>query len=105
AAALAGGGQGVDAGRLDDEGRVRWRKQALEWLRADLAAYGELLNGGKPWGRQLVLHRLRGWQADHDLAGLRDPAAVAQLPDREREACKQLWAEVGVLLSKADTAK
>src|SRR5207247_744373 len=40
AAALAGAGQGADAGKLGDKERARWRKQALEWLRADLTVYG-----------------------------------------------------------------
>src|SRR5262249_1279068 len=43
AAALAGCGQGTDAGQLDEKERIRWRKQAVEWLRADLAAYAKRL--------------------------------------------------------------
>ena len=38
AAALAGSSQGEDAGPLDDKERARWRRQALSWLRQDLAA-------------------------------------------------------------------
>ena len=44
-AALAGSGQGEEAARLDPAGRARQRRQALEWLRADLAAWDEYLKG------------------------------------------------------------
>src|SRR5262249_38940695 len=47
AAALAAAGLGADAGRLDDQERARWRKQALEWLRANLAVNGRLLESGE----------------------------------------------------------
>jgi tetratricopeptide (TPR) repeat protein/serine/threonine protein kinase len=104
-AALAAAGQGADAGRLDDQGRARWRKQALDWLRADLVANGKLLASGKPEARPLVRQRLRHWQGDQQLAGLREPAAVARLPADERGACQQFWAEVQRLLSKADAAR
>ena len=50
---------------------------------------------------QQVQRRLRHWQGDQDLAGLRDPAAVAQLPAEEQQACRQLWADVEALLAKA----
>jgi len=105
AAALAAAGQGADAGRLDDQGRARWRKQALEWLRADLLANGKLLASGKREARPLVRQRLRHWQGDQQLAGLRESAAVARLPADERDACQQLWAEAQALLSKAEAAE
>jgi hypothetical protein len=35
------------------------------------------------------------------LAGLLDPDAVGRLPDDERDACRQLWADAGALLRKA----
>jgi hypothetical protein len=41
------------------------------------------------------------WQQDSDLAGLRDPDAVARLPADERQACQQLWADVAALLKQA----
>jgi superkiller protein 3 len=102
AAALAGCGQGEGA---DDKEPVHWRRQALECLRADLAAYGQRLESGKPGDRQLVRQRLRGWQGHQDLAGLRDPDAVAKLPADEQKTCQQLWAEVQALLTKAEAAQ
>jgi hypothetical protein len=48
------------------------------------------------------VQRLRHWQRDGALAGLRDHAALARLPAEERQACRQLWAEVAALLKKAE---
>jgi hypothetical protein len=42
-AALAGCGQGADADKPDDQERARLRQQALAWLRADPAAWCQLL--------------------------------------------------------------
>jgi tetratricopeptide (TPR) repeat protein len=105
AAALAAAGRGADAGRLGEAERARWRKQALAWLRADLAAAAGLLEGNKPEVRRLARRRLRDWQGDQDLAGLRDPAALAELRPEERQACRQLWVEVEALLARADAAR
>jgi hypothetical protein len=105
AAALAAAGQGADAGRLDDQERTRWRKKALDWLRADLAANEKLFDSGKPEARRLIGQRLRHWQRDQHLAGLREPTAVAQLPADERDDWRRLWAEVQGVLSKADAAR
>jgi Flp pilus assembly protein TadD len=101
AAALAGGGQGRDADRLDDQGRARLRRQARDWLRADLAAWTDAVDKAPPQGRPVVRDTLRHWQKDPDLAGLRDPGALARLPEAERQACRKLWADVEALLRKA----
>jgi serine/threonine-protein kinase len=105
AAVLAGAGQGEDEGRLKEDERVRWRKQALDWLRADLAAYARRLEEGQLDGRALVQRRLQRWQRDNDLAGLRDAAAVARLPAEEQAACKKLWEDVASVLRKAQAEK
>jgi tetratricopeptide (TPR) repeat protein len=97
AAALAGCGQGQDADQLDGKGRARWRRQALDWLRADLAAWGKEVEKARP----VVQRTLQHWQQDPDLAGLRGEAALAQLPEAERQACRKLWAEVQALLQRA----
>jgi serine/threonine protein kinase len=101
AAALAGCGRGEEAARLDEKQRAHWRKQALAWLRADLALYTKLLEGGTPEDRMTVARYLQHWQANPDLAGIRDAAAVARLPADEQQACMTLWPEVEALLARA----
>lgn len=44
---------------------------------------------------------LQHGQRDPDLAGLRDEAALAKLPEAERAAGRKLWAEVESVLQKA----
>jgi hypothetical protein len=43
---------------------------------------------------------LQHWQKVPDLAGIRDPAAIAKLPGDEQETCKKHWADVAALLKK-----
>jgi hypothetical protein len=105
AAALAGCGRGDDAAQLDGQELARWRKQALDWLRADLKAYGALRPVSNPKEHQRLQEWLRSWQSEPTLAGLRDATAVAHLSAAEQESCKQLWAEVQALLPKAGTAE
>jgi Flp pilus assembly protein TadD len=101
AAALAGCGQGEDAGKLDETERARLRRQAREWLRDHLAYWSKQADSENPKARARVSQALKHWQADTDLAGLRDPEALAKLPDAERDACNQLWADVAALLKQA----
>jgi serine/threonine-protein kinase len=89
AAALAGVGDGADRAPLSDPKLARLRRQALDWLRADLALRTKLFEGGKS-----VAGTLTFWQQDTDLAGVRDPAALAKLPAEERESWQRLWADV-----------
>jgi serine/threonine-protein kinase len=100
AAALAGCGQGEGAAALDDRERARLRQQAVDWLRTDLAARTKLLDRDPERARTVVAQALRHWQADADLAGLRDQAALDKLPEAERAACQKLWADVGALLAR-----
>jgi tetratricopeptide (TPR) repeat protein len=103
AAALAGCGKGNDADKLDDQERTRLRTQALDWLRADLAAYDRAVEQGR--SQVIVWQRLTHWQKDADLAGLRDKDALAKSPAEEREACEKLWVDVDALLKKAIDGK
>jgi tetratricopeptide (TPR) repeat protein len=104
-AALAGCGRGQDADRLDDKERGRWRQQARDWLRADLAAWAQALDTGKAPARAAVQQALRHWQTDADLGGVRDPDALAQLPEAERREWQRLWADLDALLTRAAAAK
>jgi tetratricopeptide (TPR) repeat protein len=99
AAALAAAGQGVDADKLGDGERARLRRQALEWLTVDLAAWEKRMND-QPQERARVQQTLRHWKEDRDLVGIRETDALAQLPPGERDACRKLWADVDVLLQQ-----
>jgi len=100
AASLAGAGQGKDKPPLDESAKTRWRKQAITWLKAELTAWSKVLESGSPQARSSVAEALQSWRVVPDLAGLRDQAALAKLPDDEQKACRALWAEVDALLAK-----
>jgi Flp pilus assembly protein TadD len=101
AAALAGAGKGGGKTPLDEKEKAGWRKQALDWLWADLALRIKQAETGKPEAKALVGHKLEHWTADADLAGIRDETAIKALPEDEQRACRALWAEVDALLAKA----
>jgi serine/threonine-protein kinase len=101
AAALAGCDHGRDDPPLDEATKARWRKQALDWLKADELACSKILEKGPPQYRQSIPQTLQHWKVDVDLAGLRDPELLKRLPEYERNACLALWAEVDALLTKA----
>src|SRR5262249_61844563 len=84
AAALAAAGQGQDAGTLDDKERSRLRAQALDWLRADLAAWTNVVRDD-PKARPKAQHTLAHRQKDSDLASLRDQEPLSKLPPDERK--------------------
>jgi serine/threonine-protein kinase len=92
AAARAGVGDGADGASLGGPERAGRRRQALDWLRAELALRTRLFEGGKA-----VAAGLTFWQKDTDLAGIRDSAALAKLPADERGQWQRLWADVAAL--------
>jgi serine/threonine-protein kinase len=101
AAALAGCGQGKDEPPLDEPAKARWRKQAVDWLQADLKAWAKILEGGPPQARPGISMTLQHWKTDPNLAGLRDQASLKKLPRDEQDACGTLWKDVDALLVKA----
>jgi tetratricopeptide (TPR) repeat protein len=100
-AARAGIGQGKDAANLDEMERTRWRKQALDWLRADLTLWARHLANDTPQRRARIVQQLQHWQRDPNLAGLRDEAELAWLPEEERLSCRRFWFDVNTLLERA----
>ncbi len=92
AAARAGAGEGSDGARLGGPKRAGLRRQALAWLRAELARRTTQLQRGKS-----VDWALTTWQTDPALGGVRDPAALANLPAEERASWQRLWADVAAL--------
>lgn len=93
-AAQGGAGQGPEATALDDGEKARLRKQARDWLRADLTAIvARSKEAQNPTARR-AFSTLQHWQGDPDLAGIRDEATLRTLPAAESQECRQLWEEV-----------
>jgi hypothetical protein len=105
AAALAAAGKGQDAAKLEAKERTRLRKQALDWLQDDLAAWTNVAAKGSAPTKAAVRRTLEHWQKDSDLAGVRDKTALAKLPKEEQQAWHKLWADVEALLKKVMAAK
>jgi eukaryotic-like serine/threonine-protein kinase len=105
AAALAGDGQGDDVAGFGEPEREALRKQAREWLRLDLAAWGKKVDTGTEADRIQARRTLAPWRDDPDLAGLRDPDTLKRLPPAEREECRALWQEVADTLRRAQTTR
>jgi tetratricopeptide (TPR) repeat protein len=100
AAALAGCGRGEDVARLDDRQRARLRRQALDWLRADLDLRAKQVAGNRPKDRAAARMALACWLGNADFAGVRGDA-VAKLPESERQGWRTLWADVAKTLARA----
>ena len=100
-AALAGCGQGKDVPRPDEAARAQLRGQALAWLQDELRTWSRTLDECQPGGRDAVRGALERWKTDPDLAGVRDPARMADIPEGERPAWRALWGDVEALLKKA----
>jgi tetratricopeptide (TPR) repeat protein len=94
AAVRAAAEPGPDEPRPGEPERASLRRQALAWLRADLAAWTRLQQGGKAsgWPQRI-------WQTDAALASVRDRAPLEKLPQEERTQWQRLWADVAVLPS------
>src|SRR5262249_19610307 len=106
-ASLAGCGQGQaalvvehayhpgvlkDAGRLGDQERAGLRKQAREWLRADLERWRRLLEKGPDTTRPRIADEMQDWLEDPDFTGVRGAESLARLPVSERQDWQKLWA-------------
>ncbi len=103
--ALASSGQGKDDPPHDEAAKVKLRKQAREWLNAELAAWAKILDSGPAEMKAKVAPTLQHWKEDTDLICIRDEKERAKLPEEERTALKTLWNEVDQLLTKAVGSK
>ena len=103
AGAMAGCGQGEDGAKTNDAERERFRKQALEWLTADLTAWTNLVDNAAD--RLRVRKEMQRWQSHPAFTGVRDAAALARLPDAERAEWQKLWTSVAELLKRTDEPK
>jgi serine/threonine-protein kinase len=101
ATAQAGCERGVGEPRADADERAVLRCQARDWLRAGITAWRRAIDSGVAGSRRAAVVDLQQAQADPDLAGVRDPAALALLPEAEQIEWRKLWMEVDALLDRA----
>ena len=80
-AARAAAGEGQHIKELPDNERLGLLRQALAWLREDLALYRKLAESAEPSAKQTVRQHLGRWQVDAVLATVRRPAALGRLSD------------------------
>jgi serine/threonine-protein kinase len=100
AAALVGSARGEDVAGVGEPERARWRQQARQWLRADLAAWNQALDRDPSAARD-ILSRVGVWRGDSELAGLFEPAELDKLAPDERKDCVALSKEIDGLLTRA----
>jgi Flp pilus assembly protein TadD len=86
--------KGADA--PDAEESKRLRKDALEWLEANLATWKRLMRFDARY-RAFGMTQLRHWLIDSDVAYVRDNA-IDRLPADERTAWRKLWADVRTVI-------
>jgi serine/threonine protein kinase/Flp pilus assembly protein TadD len=97
-AVAAGSSQGKDAAHLGDTERTALRQQALDWLRADLAAYHRLFEKVPDKNGPVINQRMQYWQQDKLLVCACGLDALAKLPEAERAEWQKLWSDVADLL-------
>ena len=105
AAALAAAGKGVDDTTPDEAAKARLRGRALGWLEAERDAWKTLLGSGRPEDWTTAIGNLRQWRWDPELAGVRGPEALAELPEDERRRWRSFWAELDTLIKKAEAGR
>jgi tetratricopeptide (TPR) repeat protein len=91
-ACLAAAGRGKDAPPPD--ARPALRKEALDWLAADLAAWRERVAADPAKYRTVVHSRMAHRLTDPDLGSVREPVELEKLPVEERADWVKHWAEV-----------
>ena len=102
AAALAAAGKGIDQPPLDELAQSRWRKQALDWLSADLAYWSKQAETGVPQSVAFVRKTLQSWRIDRDFASVRDESHLKRLPQDEQKAWQAFWSRVAAILKNAN---
>jgi hypothetical protein len=78
-----------------------FRKQAFEWLSAELSHQARQWADGAPEKREDIRKALEYWTIDGWLAGLRDESRLVELLEAEQTPWRALWDEVRALLKRS----
>ena len=93
-AVKAAAGLGTKLVAIDELDCNRLRRQALRWLRADLAAWEKQRANASA----MVEKKLLQWQKDADLGTVREKDMLTKLSAVERAEWEKLWRDVEALL-------
>ncbi|WP_165226476.1 serine/threonine-protein kinase [Aquisphaera insulae] len=86
------------------EEKLRLRRDALAWFRSEVKARRPSFRDGRPLAADLV-EEVRSWRIAPELAPVRSPIALAQLPAAERAAWLALWAELDSWIASSPTSQ
>jgi tetratricopeptide (TPR) repeat protein len=101
AAVLLADGRGEDAGSAPMD-PAALRQQALKWLRGDLDAWKKNLGKIPDKDRRDLIGYLRSRLTNDALASVRDDDRLGKLPDAERQAWRQMWADLRDVLNELE---
>jgi hypothetical protein len=105
AAARSALGTDRDAVTLTEANRSQLRAQALSWLEDDLSNWARVGGNGGRGDRRAAIRALRQARQDRAFAGLREPAALKQLPEAERALWSVHWATLEQTLAGLSTVQ
>jgi serine/threonine-protein kinase len=100
AAVLAAAGRGQDADQLQEGEPAQLRRQALDWLRQELAGLKTQLTASA-LAAATACTTLEQWQTNAKLDSVRQAQELTKLPEAERQQWQGFWAEVATLLAQA----
>jgi serine/threonine-protein kinase len=99
-AARTAAGRAPDDDSPDDARCAGLRQQALGWLKAELQGLERKLEQDGEKARPVLAEIVLEWQRSPDLAGVRDPQALARLPEAEARAWRDFWKGVTARLAR-----
>jgi hypothetical protein len=103
-------GQASQAGRevfapAAEAARVRVRQQTWALLRAEVAMQAQQLSSANPAEATAARQVLEALRSVPGLAGVRNPVALANLPESERQMWQAFWQELEGLLQDATSTR
>jgi hypothetical protein len=104
-ALMAAGGMGKDNPAPDEAAKAYRRKQALNWLKAELSAWKREAMIIEPGSKERVSTTLAHWKQDADLACIRGEKELANLPESEHKKWQSLWENLDALRAKVAGGK
>ncbi len=102
AAAMAACGEGELAEEAREAERARMLQHALSWLNEELKSIAAHAAQDDIHTRNAACAKLRWWQEDDLLAGVREPDALAKLPAENRAKWEAFWEKIEDVIAEAE---